>query len=390
MLDANLVLRQMEGAGAKLNLVILDACRNNPFGGRGLRTTASGLATMQAPEGTLISFATQPGNVALDGTGKNSPYTKALAENIQRPGLGLFDAFNAVGLAVKQATGGAQQPWVSSSPIAGSFYFAGIGNVVEPSRPPAPVQVDPCGDASAHFKAADALGTRAAFESHVARFPRCAFADLARAKVAALTPAPSAEQVEAEKMRRAIASNAAALVNSTRQVTFGNANGDVTLVGFFDYNCKYCKRAVHDLVTLINEDRQLKVVLKEFPILSPDSLSAARVSVAALMQAATGKEYFAFHQKLLQQGRANENTALAVAKEVGFDVARLKKDMKRDEVTRTLDENFKLAEALGIVGTPYYVIGKEVVVGALGLDTLRQKVNIARCGQATCRAAVRN
>jgi uncharacterized caspase-like protein len=79
MLDANLVLRQMESSGTRLNLVILDACRNNPFGGRGLRSTTGGLAQMQAPEGTLISFATQPGNVAVDGNDGHSPFTKALA-----------------------------------------------------------------------------------------------------------------------------------------------------------------------------------------------------------------------------------------------------------------------------------------------------------------------
>jgi len=132
MLDMNLVLRQMEGAGTRLNLVILDACRNNPFGGRGLRATTGGLAQMQAPEGTLISFATQPGNVAKDGDDGHSPYTRALAETIRRPGLGLFDAFNEVGLAVKQATGNAQQPWVSASPIKGNFFF---------TAPPAPASL---------------------------------------------------------------------------------------------------------------------------------------------------------------------------------------------------------------------------------------------------------
>ena len=125
MLDINLVLRQMESAGTKLNIVILDACRNNPFGGRGLRATDSGLAQMRAPEGTLISYATQPGNVAADGTGDHSPYTKALAKTIRKPGLGIFDTFNAVGLEVLRETSGSQQPWVSNSPIAGSFYFAG-------------------------------------------------------------------------------------------------------------------------------------------------------------------------------------------------------------------------------------------------------------------------
>lgn len=124
MLDVALILRQMEGSGTKLNLVILDACRNNPFGGRGLRGTESGLAQIRAPEGTLLSFATQPGNVAIDGTGDNSPYTAALAETIQKPGLDVFQTFNQVGLIVKRATGGTQQPWVSSSPIDGSFYFS--------------------------------------------------------------------------------------------------------------------------------------------------------------------------------------------------------------------------------------------------------------------------
>jgi hypothetical protein len=146
MLDTNLVLRQMEGAGTKLNIVILDACRNNPFGGRSLgvgrardaendrvRAATGGLAQMQAPEGTLISFATQPGSVAQDGAGGNSPYARALALAMRRPALDIFQTFNQVGLAVKRATGGVQQPWVSSSPIDGSFYF-----VPPPSNPDTP------------------------------------------------------------------------------------------------------------------------------------------------------------------------------------------------------------------------------------------------------------
>ena len=90
MVDVALVLRQMEGSGTKLNLVILDACRNNPFGGHGLRATSRGLAQMQAPEGTMISYATQPGNVALDGANGNSPFTKALATTMRKAGLDIF------------------------------------------------------------------------------------------------------------------------------------------------------------------------------------------------------------------------------------------------------------------------------------------------------------
>jgi Caspase domain len=124
MVDINLVLRQMQGSGTRLNLVILDACRNNPFSARGLRSADGGLAQMRAPEGTLISYATQPGSVAQDGGDGHSPYTKALATTIMQAGLDIFQTFNQVGLAVKRQTGGSQQPWVSSSPIDGTFYFA--------------------------------------------------------------------------------------------------------------------------------------------------------------------------------------------------------------------------------------------------------------------------
>jgi len=137
MLDVGLVLRQLESAGTRLNIVLLDACRNNPFGGRGLRSSGGGLAQMQAPEGTLISYATQPGNVAQDGDDGHSPYTRALAEIMTRPGLDIFQTFNRVGLAVKKATANAQLPWLSSSPIQGDFYFSGqaAGAAAAPTPP---------------------------------------------------------------------------------------------------------------------------------------------------------------------------------------------------------------------------------------------------------------
>ncbi len=124
MINAELVLKQMDGANTRLNILILDACRNNPFANLGTRGVASGLAQMKAPDGTMISFATQPGNVAVDGAGADGPYATALAEAIRKPGLDIFHLFNQVGLSVKQATQGSQQPWVSSSPIDGEFYFS--------------------------------------------------------------------------------------------------------------------------------------------------------------------------------------------------------------------------------------------------------------------------
>ncbi|HLG80168.1 MAG TPA: caspase family protein [Bradyrhizobium sp.] len=144
MVDANVVLRQMQGSGTRLNLVILDACRNNPFGSRGLRGSDGGLAQMRAPDGTLISYATQPGNVAQDGSDGHSPYTEALAVTLKQPGLDIFQTFNQVGLTVKRATGGAQQPWVSSSPIDGTFYFVPpSAAAAAAAAPQEPLRADP-------------------------------------------------------------------------------------------------------------------------------------------------------------------------------------------------------------------------------------------------------
>jgi protein-disulfide isomerase len=190
---------------------------------------------------------------------------------------------------------------------------------------------------------------------------------------------------EADKKQAAVKDNASTIFNSSRQVTVGNAQGDVTFVEFFDYNCGYCKRAMADMLDLMKTDPKLKVVLKEFPVLGPGSLEAARVAIAARMQDKGGKKYLDFHQKLLGgRGQADKARAMAAAKDAGFDVARLEKDMASDEVKATIDENLKLAEKLGLNGTPSYVIGDNIVVGAVGLDALKEKVNTARCGKAAC------
>lgn len=184
---------------------------------------------------------------------------------------------------------------------------------------------------------------------------------------------------ETEKARSAIKSHSEALFNSPRQVTLGNPQGDVTFVEFFDYNCGYCKRALLDMVELMNKDPKLKVVLKEFPVLGPASTEVAQVGVAVRMQDKTGKKYFEFHQKLLTgRGQVDKAKALAVAKEIGLDMARLEKDLKSDEIGKTLAESMKLAEALGLNGTPSYVIGNDVVIGAVGAAALSQKIKAAR------------
>ena len=178
----------------------------------------------------------------------------------------------------------------------------------------------------------------------------------------------------------AIIANTEALFSSPHQVTIGNPDSDVTLVEFFDYSCGYCKRALPDLMTLIREDLKVKIVLKDFPILGPGSLEAARVAVAVRMQDdPSGQKYLAFHQALLgAPGPATRDKALAAAREQGLDMARLESDMASEEVAATINENIKLASAVGATGTPTYIIGKDLVVGAVGVASLREHIGSAR------------
>jgi protein-disulfide isomerase len=187
------------------------------------------------------------------------------------------------------------------------------------------------------------------------------------------------KEADAEKARTTIKDNKATIFNSSHQVVLGNPQGNVTMVEFFDYNCAFCKRALPDMLDLIKTDPDLKFVLKEFPVLGPGSLEAAHVAVAARMQDPSAKKYMEFHQKLLgARGPADKVRALAVAKDVGFDMARLEKDMNSDEVKTTIEENMKLADVLGVNGTPSYVVGDVVVVGAVGVDELRAKIKNER------------
>lgn len=155
----------------------------------------------------------------------------------------------------------------------------------------------------------------------------------------------------------------------------GNPNGDVSLVEFFDYRCPYCKQVEPSLEALLGEDRQLRFVYKEFPVLGPDSLTASRAALASLKQ---GK-YDAFHRALMAlKGQINETAVFKTAESVGLDVDRLKRDMTAPEIGRALKTNTELAEALDIHGTPGFVIGDEIIPGAIDLASLRQMIASAR------------
>jgi protein-disulfide isomerase len=187
------------------------------------------------------------------------------------------------------------------------------------------------------------------------------------------------KDAEAAQQRATIRANNATLFHSPHQVVLGNPHGKLEVVEFFDYNCGFCKHALPDMVKLLDTNHDLKFVLKEFPVLGEGSVEAARVAVAARMQDPTGVKYLQFHQKLLGgRGVADKARALAVAKEVGFDMARIERDMKSEEVNTTIAEDMKLADALGVNGTPSYVVGDELVVGAVGFDELKKKIEASQ------------
>jgi protein-disulfide isomerase len=190
------------------------------------------------------------------------------------------------------------------------------------------------------------------------------------------------EAAEAKAKEEAARNAQAALGAKKRELeqdpaspVLGNPKGDVTLVEFFDYRCPYCKQVSPTLQALAAEDKQLRIVMKELPILGKDSLTAARAALAAERQ---GK-YAAFHHALMGlKGQLSEDAVLKTAAAVGLDLDRLEADKGRPEIEAQIRATYELAQALGIRGTPAFVVGGELIAGAVDLATLRRKIAGAR------------
>jgi protein-disulfide isomerase len=189
------------------------------------------------------------------------------------------------------------------------------------------------------------------------------------------------EKVQSEKMQAAIKENAKDLFKSASAPVVGNANGDITIVEFFDYNCGYCKKAFSDVAQVVEKDKKVRVVMKEFPILSKGSEEAAKVALASRMQ----NKYWEVHRGLLEmQGQANEASALKVAEKAGLDMAKLKRDMASADVKKEIDDVRKLAQKMGVQGTPNFMVGDRVIAGAPeNLAELLMK-NVAELRQNGC------
>jgi protein-disulfide isomerase len=175
--------------------------------------------------------------------------------------------------------------------------------------------------------------------------------------------------VEGLKTRRA------ELQGATDLPVGGNPKGDVTIVEFMDYRCPYCKQVKPALDEVIRTDGKIRFVLKEFPILGPASRTASMAAIASVKQ---GK-YHAYHNALMgYPNNLTDEIIFALARQVGLDVAKLKEDMKAPEVQQLIERTNKLAQELGINGTPAFVIGDQLVPGAVSADELRKRVAEAR------------
>jgi len=163
----------------------------------------------------------------------------------------------------------------------------------------------------------------------------------------------------------------------------GNLDGDVTVVEFFDYRCSYCKRVFSTVRALMNSDTNLRLVYKEFPILGPESTYASRFALSA--RKVDPDKYVALHNGMMKvAGRLDRAAVFAVAAELGFEPETVEAGMGAADISATLDANYRLAERLGVGGTPAFIIGDQVVAGAVSLERFAAIVKDTRTGCATC------
>lgn len=185
------------------------------------------------------------------------------------------------------------------------------------------------------------------------------------------------EAAKADQQANALSQYKEKLLTDPASPVAGNPMGDVTIVEFFDYKCPYCKRVTPALAELLAGDKGVRLVFKEFPILGESSVTAARAALAAQKQ----DRYFEFHNALMAHRGDFDMAAIeAVAKETGVDFAKLQADMKAPEVDQQLRETHELAIALGIRSTPTFIVGDEIVPGAISIDDMKALIADFRSG----------
>lgn len=179
----------------------------------------------------------------------------------------------------------------------------------------------------------------------------------------------------AKKSADEIKQNKTPLYNDPDSPVGGNPKGDVTLVEFFDYQCHYCKTAQPTVAKLASDDKKLRIVYKEYPILGQGSMIASRAALASVKQ---GK-YEAFHEALMTTNeKMDEETVLKIAQKIGLDTTKLKADMNDASITQMIQKNIDLGQKVGARGTPSFIIADEVYPGVLPMDQLKKLIDQAR------------
>lgn len=192
---------------------------------------------------------------------------------------------------------------------------------------------------------------------------------------AAVEAQKKAQEQTVQKAQEAVVKNKEKLFNDSKDPFIGNAKGDVKIVEFFDYNCGYCKKANPTVRKLIEDDKNVKLVYKEFPILAESSRTASKYALAALKQ----KKYAEFHNAVMEfKGQLSDEKLLELAGQVGLDKDRLKKDAESADIAAQINADQDLGREIGAKGTPTFVIGEKVVPGAIELEDLKAIIADAR------------
>lgn len=185
------------------------------------------------------------------------------------------------------------------------------------------------------------------------------------------------EKADQDRVKNALAAHSKALVADPDSPVGGNPEGDVTIVEFFDYRCGFCKRVLPVLEEVVKTDGKVRVVYKEFPILGEQSTLAAKAALGA-WRLDKGK-YEAFHFALMHnRGALSEETVMKLAKESGYDPAKVRAAMAAPGIEQALNRNYQLAAALNIQGTPAFIIGDQLAPGAMDLEQFRKLIARAR------------
>jgi protein-disulfide isomerase len=183
------------------------------------------------------------------------------------------------------------------------------------------------------------------------------------------------EEIQARMFNEKLGQYKESLTKGPYSPSIGPDDADITIVEFFDYNCGYCKKAIDDIQGLIKDDKNVRIVFKEMPILSPASRTAAQWALAANKQ---GK-YWEFHQKLMTyRGNKDEKALEKLAKDAGVDVKKLREDLKDPEINKQIDNNLEITRDLGIRGTPAFIINNFLARGYMGLDSMKSTIKNIR------------